>query len=129
MPASGASSAPAAASRSASPRDRAPAQPLQHGVSDFHRAYVGDFHRCVSASDMGGVAALLQRAPGFANEANPRTGEAPLHAAVRAKSLPMVQLLVRGGASVVAVDKEGRTAAQAAAVDGAAGMAAWLERA
>jgi ankyrin repeat protein len=77
---------------------------------------------------MGGVAALLQRAPGFANEANPRTGEAPLHAAVRAKSLPLVQLLVGAGADARAVDREGRTPAEAAAADGAAGMAAWLSR-
>jgi hypothetical protein len=38
----------------------------------------------------------------------------------------LVQLLVSGGADVRAVDGKGRTAAEAAAADGAAGMAAWL---
>ena len=89
--------------------------------------YVADFFALLQAGDEGGVAELLRRAPGLANAA--RDGLTPLHAAVRAKSLPLVQLLVRGGADARAVDREGRTAAQAAAADGAAGMAAWLEKA
>lgn len=86
-----------------------------------------NFYALLQKGDRGGVAELLRRAPGLANVA--RDGLTPLHAAVRAKSLPLVQLLVQGGANVRAVDREGRTAAQVAAGDGAAGMAAWLLRA
>ncbi len=75
--------------------------------------------------DDDGVAALLARAPGLVNAA--KDGQPPLHAAVRAKSLPLVQLLVRGGADVCAADTMGRTAAEVAVADGAVGMAAWLQ--
>ena len=84
------------------------------------------FHSALQRGDEAGATAQLKKAPALANAAHPRTGEAPLHAAVRVKSLPLVQLLVQRGADVAAVDKAGRTAEAAAAADGAAGMAAWL---
>jgi ankyrin repeat protein len=89
---------------------------------------LANFHALLARGDAGGAAALLQRAPGLANARSLKDGETPLHAAVRAKSLPLVQLLVGAGADARAVDREGRTPAEAAAADGAAGMAAWLSR-
>jgi hypothetical protein len=86
-----------------------------------------DFYHLLLKGDVDGAAALLKRAPSLANAADATMGDSPLHAAVRAKSLPLVQMLVRAGADMGAVDAAGRTAAQAAAADGAAGMAAWLE--
>jgi hypothetical protein len=71
---------------------------------------------------VGGATALLRAAPGLANAPDSIMGDSPLHAAVRSKSL-----LVRAGADMGALDALGRTAAQAAAADGAAGMAKWLE--
>ena len=76
---------------------------------------------------MGGATALLRAAPGLANAPDSIMGDSPLHAAVRSKSLPLVQLLVRAGADMGALDALGRTAAQADAADGAEGMAKWLE--
>ncbi len=77
--------------------------------------------------DEDGAAALLARAPGLANSA--KDGQPPLHAAVRVKSLPLVQLLAHRGADLRAMDAAGRTAAEAAAADGVVSMAAWLESA
>ncbi len=78
---------------------------------------------------MGGATAVLRSEPGLVNAPDSIMGDSPLHAAVRSKSLPLVQLLVRAGADMGALDALGRTAAQAAAADGAAGMAQWLESA
>ena len=91
--------------------------------------HVTAFHAALQKGDAAGAAAQLKREPALANAAHPRTGEAPLHAAVRAMSLPLVQLLVQGGADVAAVDRAGRTAEGAAAADGKAGMVAWLRAA
>ncbi len=88
---------------------------------------ISNFHRLLLMSDDDGVAALLARAPGLVNAV--KDGQPPLHAAVRAKSLPLVQLLAQWGADLRAIDTSGRTAAEAAAADGAVGMAAWLENA
>ena len=88
---------------------------------------MSNFYALLLAGNVRGTAELLQRAPGLVGEA--RNGLTPLHAAVRANSLPLVQLLVQSGADVSAVDRDGRTAAEAAAADGAAGMAAWLQAA
>ncbi len=76
--------------------------------------------------DVAGATALLARAPAVAASLNAKTGDTALHAAVRVKDFPLVQLLARGGADLSAVDRAGRTAEAAAAADGAAGMAAWL---
>ena len=86
---------------------------------------MASFFRSLQIGDGGGVAELLRRAPGLASAE--KDGLPPLHAAVRAKSLPLAQLLVRAGADARAVDGKGRTAAAVAAADGAAGLAAWLE--
>ena len=102
--------------RSLSPSWRAgePAQEL----------YVANFHRLCLMGDVEGAAALLARAPGLANAE--KDGTTPLHAAVRAKSLPLVQALVRAGADPRAANAAGLTPAQAAENDGAATMAAYL---
>jgi hypothetical protein len=99
--------------------------PSWRGGAPASELVVANFFRALRAGDEGGAAALLARAPGLANVA--RGGTLPLHAAVRAKSLPLAQLLVRAGADVRAVDGAGKTAAVAAAADGAASLAAWLE--
>ena len=106
-------------SRSLSPtwRANAPAQEL----------YVVNFNRLLLMGDFDGAAALLARAPGLVNAA--KDGQPPLHAAVRAKSLPLVQLLAHRGADLRAVDASGRTAVEAATAAGAVGIAAWLDRA
>lgn len=93
--------------------------------SPAQELYVANFYALLLAGNERGVAGLLARAPGLANAA--RDGLTPLHAAVRAKSLPLAQLLVRAGADIGALDRECRTAAAAAAAVGASGMAAWLE--
>jgi len=79
--------------------------------------------------DAAAATALLQRAPGLAGALNAKNGDTALHAAVRVKSMPLVQLLVKSGADVAAVDRAGRTAEALAAADGAAGMAALLAEA
>jgi hypothetical protein len=106
-------------SRSLSPtwRSNAPTQQL----------YINDFHHLLLIRDVKGVEALLRRAPGLVDSA--KDGWTPLHVAVRVKSLPLLQLLVRGGADTRVVDASGRTAAALAAADGASGMATWLNRA
>jgi hypothetical protein len=110
-----------------SPKPAAPRKlsPSWRNDAPVAELYVANFFRALQAGDEGGAAALLARAPGLANAA--RGGVPPLHAAVRVKSLPLAQLLVRAGADARAVDDAGRTAAAAAAADGAAGLAAWLE--
>ncbi len=117
-PPAGAPLAPPSAKpgRSLSPtwRANAPAQEL----------FVVNFFRLLQMGDEHGAAQLLARAPGLAVAT--RDGLTPLHAAVRAKSLPLAQLLLRAGADARAVDRQGRTAAEAAAAAGAADMAAWL---
>jgi hypothetical protein len=87
--------------------------------------FISNFYRLLRAGDLDSAAALLARAPGLALAR--KDGTTPLHAAVGAKSLLLVQLLVRAGADAHAVDGSGRTPAEVAAHDGAAGMAAWLE--
>ena len=89
--------------------------------------FVVNFFRLLQMGDEHGAAELLARAPGLAVAT--RDGLTPLHAAVRAKSLPLAQLLLRAGADARALDRQGRTAAEAAAAAGAAGMAAWLRAA
>jgi hypothetical protein len=98
--------------------------PTWRGDAPTQELYVANFFRLLLAGDEPGAAELLRRMPGLATAQ--KDGLAPLHAAVRASSLPLAQLLVRSGADVHAVDRAGRTAAQAAAAVGAAGMAAWL---
>ena len=88
---------------------------------------MSNFFRLLQAGDEHGVAELLRRAPGLATVV--RDGLSPLHVAVRVKSLPLVQLLLNGGADVRAENRDGRTPAEAAAAAGAAGMAALLESA
>jgi hypothetical protein len=117
LPSAPSSPAPSSA-RSRSPASFHGSPPQDHHVTAFHAA--------LQKGDAAGAAAQLKKQPALANAAHPRTGETPLHAAVRAMSLPLVQLLVLGGADVAAVDKAGRTAEAAAAADGKAGMAAWL---
>ena len=99
--------------------------PSWRGDAPAAELIVANFFRALQVGDEGGAAALLACAPGLANAE--RHGVLPLHAAVRAKSLPLAQLLVRAGADARAVDGAGRTAAVAAAADGAAGLAAWLD--
>jgi hypothetical protein len=118
-PALAADFSPPAASRSLSPtwRANAPTQEL----------FVSDFFRMLLKGNETGATELLMRAPGLAHSA--RDGLLPLHAAVRAKSVPLAQLLLRAGADPAAVDSSGRTAAELAAMAGAAGMVALLESA
>ena len=87
---------------------------------------MGAFHAALADGREAAAADMLQRLPGLANAANFKTGEAPLAAAVRARSLPLVQQLVRAGAEVNARDARGRTAREAAASGGAAEMEEWL---
>jgi hypothetical protein len=110
-----------------SPKPAAPRSPPTswRGGAPASELVVVNFFRALQAGDEGGAAALLARAPGLANVA--RGGTLPLHAAVRAKSLPLAQLLVRAGADARAVDGAGNTAAAVAAAHGAASLAAWLE--
>lgn len=84
-------------SRSLSPtwRANAPAQEL----------YVVNFNRLLMMGDCDGAAALLARAPGLVNAA--KDGQPPLHAAVRAKSLPLVQLLAQRGRTCVRLTRRG----------------------
>ena len=109
-----------------SPKPLAPRSlsPTWRGDAPAAELIVANLFQALQLGDERGVAALLARAPGLANAA--KNGITPLHAAVRAKSLPLAQLLVRAGADARAVDGAGRTAAAAAEADGAAGLAAWL---
>jgi ankyrin repeat protein len=75
------------------------------------------------------VAAALKRVPMLAALPHGRTGEVPLFAAVAAKNLPLVKLLVEAGADAGARDARGRTPADVAEGDGAASMARWLRQA
>ncbi len=86
---------------------------------------VSQFLRLCLIGDVDSAAALLARAPSLANALKDGR-EPPLHSAVRVKSFPLVQLLVRAGADATAVNAAGETAADIAASDGAATMAAYL---
>lgn len=107
----------------------APAAFTARGLSPLQERHVATFHAALQRDDVAGAAAQLKMAPALANAANPRTGEAPLHAAVRIKSVPLARLLVEGRADLGAVDKAGRTAEAVAAADGATGMASELRNA
>jgi hypothetical protein len=114
----------------------APLSPRPGGASSAPRSlspfpaqelFVSNFFVLLAKGDVDGVAVLLERMPALANAS--KDGEAPLHAAVRANSLPLVQLLVEAGADLHKEDAAGRTAEEAAAADGRRGVAVWLESA
>jgi hypothetical protein len=90
---------------------------------------IADFRRSCLAGDTTAVAAALKRVPMLAALPHGRTGEVPLFAAVAAKNLPLVKLLVEAGADAGARDARGRTPADVAEGDGAASMARWLRQA